>query len=203
MIEVSLDAMSGKFLVQSIKQPNSGPREYRRRKHHTKDRLGCLTCKHRRIKCDKANPVCLRCIRAQRTCQYESATLQTSRVSTQLWSAMIAESVLGSQLQAAGTAHSRNATPISALLSHIACSLGDGVFLPMMPLDPSLWHLSCQHPHLPAAILSVSACHLSYHTPDASASRMAKYALVSTTLALFRAALLQQFNSQPESDALL
>ncbi|KAK3349721.1 hypothetical protein B0T25DRAFT_548775 [Lasiosphaeria hispida] len=50
----------GTFLVLSAKKPDSKPKEYHRRKFHAKDRLGCLTCKQRRIKCDKVKPACTR-----------------------------------------------------------------------------------------------------------------------------------------------
>ncbi|KXX76818.1 hypothetical protein MMYC01_207042 [Madurella mycetomatis] len=70
-------------------------------------------------------------------------------------------------------------------------------------LDPSIWDLSCRHPHLLAALLAVSACHLNHHTADASAHRVAQYTFASTALELFRPALLQELNSAAGSDALL
>lgn len=98
---------------------------------------------------------------------------------------------------------SRNTTPVRTLLSHLTGGQGSGVFGVMTLLDPSIWDLSCRYPHLLAALLAVSACHLNHHTVDASAHRLAQYTFASTALALFRPALLQELNSQPGSDALL
>lgn len=44
--------MDAKFLVLSMKEPGAtvGVREYHKRKHHTKDRLGCSSCKQRRVR---------------------------------------------------------------------------------------------------------------------------------------------------------
>lgn len=39
-----------RFLVLKIDEPNSGVKEYKRRRHHTKNRLGCLPCKQKRVK---------------------------------------------------------------------------------------------------------------------------------------------------------
>jgi len=203
----------GRFLVLSATEPGSKTREYHRRKFHTKDRLGCLTCKQRRIKCDKAKPVCTRCTRVKRECQYGAADQDrlekgfspaaTTLAPTQFWSALVAESLLEPQMHAAGITTGQNATPIGALLSHIAQDLGRGGFLTLVPLSPALWDLSCQHHHLLAAILAVSACHLSNHAPNASAHRMAEYSLSTAACKLFRSAVSQPPKSRAESDALL
>lgn len=48
---------------------NPEPFEYRRqRAGKPKSRLGCLTCKARRVKCDERKPVCVRCEKAQMVC---------------------------------------------------------------------------------------------------------------------------------------
>lgn len=45
------------------------PFEYRRqRAGKPKSRLGCLTCKARRVKCDERKPICARCEKAQMVC---------------------------------------------------------------------------------------------------------------------------------------
>ncbi|GAB1316948.1 Sterol uptake control protein 2 [Madurella fahalii] len=209
--------MDARFLVLNMKDPGeeAGVREYHKRKHHTKDHLGCSSCKQRRIKCDKTRPTCLRCIRAQRNCQYRatvrrqqlsdgSSTAIAGLVPASSCATTIVESILGPLVKAQGLPNaSRNATPVNILLSHITSAQGSGVFGPMIPLDPSIWDLSCRHPHLLAALLAVSSCHLNYHTVDASAHRAAEYTFASTALALFRPALLQELNSQTGSDALL
>jgi hypothetical protein len=98
---------------------------------------------------------------------------------------------------------SRYATSIGKLLSHMEDDDHGIVFLPKLTLDPALWQLSCQHPHLLAAILAVSACHLGHFALDASAHRVAEYALASTAVRLFRSALLQPPGSRSGWDALL
>lgn len=52
----SLPKMGGKFLVLSVNDPNANVREYKRRKFHTKDRRGCMECRHRRVKVTPADP---------------------------------------------------------------------------------------------------------------------------------------------------
>ncbi|KAH6683579.1 hypothetical protein F5X68DRAFT_263002 [Plectosphaerella plurivora] len=39
-------------------------------RQHTKSRLGCNTCKQRKVKCDEAKPRCARCVTSDRTCSY-------------------------------------------------------------------------------------------------------------------------------------
>lgn len=40
------------------------------RKSHRKSRLGCKTCKQRKVKCDEKQPICARCEASGRTCSY-------------------------------------------------------------------------------------------------------------------------------------
>jgi hypothetical protein len=42
----------------------------------SKVRSGCLTCKSRHLKCDEAQPSCLRCIRSQRECRRRKSELR-------------------------------------------------------------------------------------------------------------------------------
>ncbi|ORX35592.1 hypothetical protein BD324DRAFT_652141 [Kockovaella imperatae] len=42
------------------------------RQHFTRSRTGCLACRKSKHKCDEAKPICQRCIRYSRTCQYPS-----------------------------------------------------------------------------------------------------------------------------------
>ncbi|KAK4442550.1 sterol uptake control protein 2 [Podospora aff. communis PSN243] len=206
------------FFVLSANEPNSKPREYHRRKFHNKDRLGCLTCKQRRVKCDKTKPVCTRCSRAHRECQYLNAATTTpessnsavflrpsvlSRSPEKFWAASVAKSVLEPELQAAGATTSSNATPIGALLFHVTEDLGRGGFFTLLPLNPALWDLSCRHSHLLASVLAVSACHLSNHTPDPLSHHVAECTLTSTACRLFRNAVSQIPTNPAESDALL
>lgn len=199
----------GTFLVLSAKKPDSKPKEYHRRKQYTKDRLGCLTCKQRRIKCDKAKPVCTRCLRADRECQYVQPTANLDpnpspfAISPHSWPAALAESVLAPHIRAAGITTLPDETTIGALMSHTADDLGRGCFLTLIPLNPALWELSCQHHHLLASVLAVSACHLGNHAPDPVAHRMAESSLTLAACSLFRSAVSQTPTTTAESDALL
>ncbi|KAK5630055.1 hypothetical protein RRF57_005770 [Xylaria bambusicola] len=47
----------------------------RQRAYRPKTRLGCLTCKIRRVKCDEARPDCLRCTSTGRTCDGYAHTM--------------------------------------------------------------------------------------------------------------------------------
>lgn len=47
--------MGGKFLVLSVNEPDAKVREYKRRKFHTKDRLGCTECRQKRVKVTLVN----------------------------------------------------------------------------------------------------------------------------------------------------
>ena len=40
----------------------------RKKRHHTKVKSGCITCKIRKIKCDERRPACVRCTSTGRTC---------------------------------------------------------------------------------------------------------------------------------------
>lgn len=41
-----------------------------KRKFHSKSRMGCLTCKRRRVKCDETRPSCKNCVRMKLVCGY-------------------------------------------------------------------------------------------------------------------------------------
>ncbi|KAF2664883.1 hypothetical protein BT63DRAFT_428838 [Microthyrium microscopicum] len=40
------------------------------RQYHTKSRLGCLTCKRRKVRCDQTQPICNHCTRLGKECVY-------------------------------------------------------------------------------------------------------------------------------------
>ncbi|KAF2670422.1 hypothetical protein BT63DRAFT_424367 [Microthyrium microscopicum] len=58
------------FQVISLVE-GGGVRDYKRRKAHKKTRAGCLTCKVKKVKCDEKRPVCQRCGRNGRVCNYD------------------------------------------------------------------------------------------------------------------------------------
>ncbi|KAL2857744.1 hypothetical protein BJY01DRAFT_202002 [Aspergillus pseudoustus] len=53
--------------------PGLDPRPTRTRESTSKVRTGCSTCKSRRVKCDEAKPVCRRCAKGGRKCEYNTA----------------------------------------------------------------------------------------------------------------------------------
>jgi hypothetical protein len=58
-----------KFLVMAVKGPNPQVKEYKRRRHHNKNRLGCLSCRQKRAKVSTAPTVTYSWARApRRTC---------------------------------------------------------------------------------------------------------------------------------------
>ena len=117
------------------------------------------------------------------------------------WAPIVANTILQPHLRAigSGTLATRQ-TPVHALLYHAANNL-DTAF--GKPLEPALWDLTCQHPHLLASILAVSACDMRLLAPaDPLPHRIAECSLLSVALHLFQPALEQPLN-QARSDALL
>lgn len=49
---------------------NAADEQHRQKRSHLKVRTGCATCKTRRVKCDEAHPICVRCRTAKRECVY-------------------------------------------------------------------------------------------------------------------------------------
>ncbi|KAH7122829.1 hypothetical protein B0J11DRAFT_464987 [Dendryphion nanum] len=49
----------------------------RRRATHTRSRLGCETCRVRRVRCDQTKPVCLKCSKTGRSCDGYTTTAPT------------------------------------------------------------------------------------------------------------------------------
>ncbi|PYI31604.1 hypothetical protein BP00DRAFT_474495 [Aspergillus indologenus CBS 114.80] len=64
------------------KKPGTSNQSWRQkpRKFAPKSRLGCKTCKIRRIKCDLARPSCLKCFSTGRTCDGYSEMLFVSKI---------------------------------------------------------------------------------------------------------------------------
>ncbi|SMR52759.1 unnamed protein product [Zymoseptoria tritici ST99CH_1E4] len=62
-------------------QPQTGPQRSRRRQasgsdhvKHRRTRSGCYTCRQRRVKCDETHPICERCRKGKRECNYPGTT---------------------------------------------------------------------------------------------------------------------------------
>ncbi|KAH6884154.1 hypothetical protein B0T10DRAFT_493692 [Thelonectria olida] len=47
----------------------------RSRKHHTRSRTGCLTCRQRHLRCDEKRPICINCSNASKICEYPAPGL--------------------------------------------------------------------------------------------------------------------------------
>lgn len=57
-------------------------RPVRVKKKHKKTRTGCVTCKHRRVKCDEKKPICDRCSALGKPCFYKPVTQIARRESS-------------------------------------------------------------------------------------------------------------------------
>ncbi|WAO91666.1 Hypothetical protein NCS54_00914600 [Fusarium falciforme] len=53
--------------LQASPHPSTA-RKARKRNVTSRDRLGCVTCRERHLRCDKAQPECDNCTKANRTC---------------------------------------------------------------------------------------------------------------------------------------
>ncbi|ODQ67723.1 hypothetical protein NADFUDRAFT_53879 [Nadsonia fulvescens var. elongata DSM 6958] len=74
--ELTESSLKHKLPVESYpttpRQPyNTSKVSKPKRKAHNKSRLGCQTCKRRRIKCDETRPICLKCQNLGLECGYE------------------------------------------------------------------------------------------------------------------------------------
>ena len=56
-------------------------KSYRTIREHRKSRLGCFTCKRRRVKCDECRPVCRACRLRDTPCEYGDQTISTQKPS--------------------------------------------------------------------------------------------------------------------------
>ncbi|WAO96623.1 Zn(2)-C6 fungal-type domain-containing protein [Fusarium falciforme] len=56
-------------MTESGKEMNTNTRC---RKPHTRSRAGCLTCRKRRVRCDGGQPICTKCTKSGRACEYGS-----------------------------------------------------------------------------------------------------------------------------------
>ncbi|KAK4148983.1 sterol uptake control protein 2 [Chaetomidium leptoderma] len=196
-----------KLLVLKVDGPSPEVKvkEYKRRRHHTKNRLGCLSCRQKRVKCDQGKPVCARCGRSGATCRYETApsvsvpssSLPTPSRALPAWSTVLVESILQPRFQHTAGPNTARQLPLQSLLRH--ASQGD-IF--GLPLTPAFWELACGHPHLLATILAVTACHQRVVAPDGRQHRVAECALEAVALRDFQPALAAPL-TQSRSDALL
>uniref|UniRef100_A0A0B7K7T8 Zn(2)-C6 fungal-type domain-containing protein n=1 Tax=Bionectria ochroleuca TaxID=29856 RepID=A0A0B7K7T8_BIOOC len=59
-----------KFQVLSFNGAGAELHSVKKRKFHQKVTSGCLACRKKKVKCDELKPVCLRCSRNRRLCQY-------------------------------------------------------------------------------------------------------------------------------------
>lgn len=57
-------------LILDFSAPGQDTRRPLTRRGHVKSRLGCLSCKRRRVKCDETHPVCGQCGRLKLSCSY-------------------------------------------------------------------------------------------------------------------------------------
>ncbi|RSH82889.1 hypothetical protein EHS25_005879 [Saitozyma podzolica] len=63
-----VDANRAKSVIEKATGPSpDGPRK---RVKYSRSTNGCLGCRKQKVKCDETTPVCLRCVAAQRACEY-------------------------------------------------------------------------------------------------------------------------------------
>ncbi|GFZ52220.1 hypothetical protein JCM24511_09993 [Saitozyma sp. JCM 24511] len=63
-----VDANRAKSVIEKATGPS--PDGARKRVKYSRSTNGCLGCRKQKVKCDETTPVCLRCVAAQRTCEY-------------------------------------------------------------------------------------------------------------------------------------
>jgi hypothetical protein len=94
-----------------------------RRKGHFKSRLGCFSCKRRRVKCDESRPSCSPCRRLGLTCEYPTASpAQVAAMSAMSGSACIKSSSSSSSSSSSGVGSS---TPLTMAANPALFSLQD------------------------------------------------------------------------------
>ncbi|KAH8898878.1 hypothetical protein GQ53DRAFT_802337 [Thozetella sp. PMI_491] len=218
--------INANFLVLSSDGQGMRVREHRRRRQHTKDKLGCTPCKQKRVKCDQRLPTCLRCSRNQRECVYEEVppTNEDLPASDPSSSAHVPDeppsgssvppdplsvvqpspSALVTALADSGASAlspwvKQNGTSVSNLLHHFS---NNSATIMGQPIDPQLWELACRYEFMVSTMLAVSACHLRHYTVDGSRHRIAELGQMSAAIAKLTSALTLPLQKE-RADALL
>ena len=57
-------------IILDFSTPDKKAQKPLTRRGHVKSKLGCFTCKRRRVKCDEQHPVCAQCTRLKLACTY-------------------------------------------------------------------------------------------------------------------------------------
>ncbi|KAK1750354.1 hypothetical protein QBC47DRAFT_393958 [Echria macrotheca] len=140
------------------------PRAYSRRKRHTKTKLGCLTCRAKRVKCDEARPQCARCLRNTRVCVYSG-----NAISSKL-------SVLDSVTVIPFPANEQ-------LLAHLHGYWVDVLGLPRTDLVLSMFQAS---PLVRHAMLALAASHLRHVSPLSTQHRVMEHVQIATALSEYQ-----------------
>ncbi|KAL2131748.1 hypothetical protein VTI74DRAFT_4648 [Chaetomium olivicolor] len=214
------------FRVLSF-QPHQGDgmvRRYQKRRKHHKSKVGCFTCKVKRVKCDELRPYCSRCQRSNAWCSYSSnhdqAFLESSsritlrppnyahRTNTldcgmRLASSLcISPAVTGLDLSQDLTSYGM---PRIALIHHFQNALPQ-IHLLGSTSASSILALGIARPFLLDALLAVSASHLRhhyYHTSEKirQETRVAEHFQQALAVRGFRNALTYLTLDQQTADA--
>ncbi|UKZ96664.1 uncharacterized protein TrAFT101_011442 [Trichoderma asperellum] len=165
------------------------------RRQHTKSRLGCQTCKRRKIKCDESKPQCGNCARFSVPCDFSPIPAQATSLAPKStrrgrprsdWASWAEQLRLSSAASAprACTCSAKRLDVDSLELFHnfmttTAQTLGD---------DIKLWsegvpQLGVQHPCILELILALSSFHLARMKPD-NAPRYLELAEKHSTFAI-------------------
>ncbi|KZL79769.1 c6 zinc finger protein [Colletotrichum incanum] len=150
------------------------------KKPHRKSKLGCQTCKRRKIKCDELKPACQNCVRHLVYCDFlknDPAPLPTPSMHITLHStANVTDEVVQSVQQTPPVNQDLNLTDLELIhnFSTSVCST-----LSADPLVREMWKVSvvrmalkCEY--VMRTLLSISALHLAHQQPNRKEALVAK-----------------------------
>lgn len=145
------------------------------RRTHVKSRLGCFTCKRRRVKCNEGRPICSSCRRLGLRCEYPALS-STTEPSATAANALISTSHFTPNGNGSGGRNGTNGGGPQASVSLL--TLEDLRFyhqfltvgFPALPLKAdSIWPqcaaMSHKYDFLAHALLGLGASHLSQNAP--------------------------------------
>ncbi|KAL2129224.1 hypothetical protein VTI74DRAFT_8070 [Chaetomium olivicolor] len=217
------------FRVLSF-QPQEGHgvvRRYQKRRKHHKSKVGCFTCKAKRVKlkCDELRPCCSRCQRSNAWCSYspdqdQAFPKSSSRVTkgppnyahctnTLFDRGIRLSSSLYTSVAVTGLDPSQDltsyGTPRIALIHHFQNAFPQIHFLGSTSAN-SILALSIARPFLLDTLLAVSASHLRYHSHHTSEkirqeTRIAEHFQQALAVRSFRNALACLTLDQQTADA--
>ncbi|KAK2031027.1 hypothetical protein LX32DRAFT_637534 [Colletotrichum zoysiae] len=156
------------------------------KKPHRKSKLGCQTCKRRKIKCDELKPACQNCVRHLVYCDFlqSSSSAPAAAHSTANGTADAADGVAQPARLPVPVDHDINFTDLELIhnFTTSVCSTlsTDALVRQMWKVSVVRMALECEY--VMRALLSISALHLAHQQPER------KEALVTKALLYHRSA---------------